>query len=155
MENNNILTCEFCQEVFANLDNLAYHLVYNHANDLSEDLAFKNNEVSNDLQNRVNDSKVQGNNEYDSSEKIFQAEELSTRIRSKHVDINSAQNVQKNFKCDFCGKSFSLKAQFKTHIHTVHEGHKNHKCELCGKSFSQSSNLNQHIHKIHRGHKNH
>ena len=88
MENNNIQTCEFCRVVFSNLDDLAYHLVYDHANDLSEEnLAFKNNEVSNELQNYVNDPKVQREN-----------------------------------TCDYCGKSFSLRAQLKTHIHTVHEG---------------------------------
>ena len=44
MENNKLQICEFCQEVFSNLDDLAYHLVYDHANDLREEnLAFRIN----------------------------------------------------------------------------------------------------------------
>ena len=34
MENNKIQNCEFCQEVFGSLDDLANHLVYDHANNL-------------------------------------------------------------------------------------------------------------------------
>ena len=154
MENNKLQICEFCQEVFSNLDDLAYHLVYDHANDLSEEnLAFKNNQGSNYLQNHVNDQKVQENNKCDSGENIFQARELSRHIRSEHVDINSTQKVKKNLKCDYCGKSFSLKAQLKTHIHTVHEGYKKYECESCLKSFSQKGHLKKHIRSVHEGHK--
>ena len=37
------------------------------------------------------------------------------------------------YKCEYCGKSYSKARSLKTHIHTVHEGHKDNKCEDYGK----------------------
>ena len=36
----------------------------------------------------------------------------------------------------------------------MHEGHKEYKCEFCGKSFSHSEHVKSHIHTIHKGNKN-
>ena len=44
---------------------------------------------------------------------------------------------------NFCGKSFSQLG--KKHIHIVHEGHKDFKCESCGRSFSLLHHLKRHI----------
>ena len=60
---------------------------------------------------------------------------------------------EKEFKCDFCDKSFLQSISLKSHIHTIHEGHKDYKCESCGKSFSESRRLKKHIHSIQEGHK--
>ena len=66
-----------------------------------------------------------------------------------------ATKIYKDYKCDYCGKSFSQAGNLKKHIHSVHEGCKDHKCESCGKSFSQAGNLKIHIRRVHKGHKYH
>ena len=49
-----------------------------------------------------------------------------------------------------------LGAQYlKKHIHTVHEGNKDYKCESCGKSFTVACNLKKHIYTVHEGRKDH
>ena len=61
--------------------------------------------------------------------------------------------IQKDYKCESCGKSFSKEGNLKRHIHTVHEVDKDFKCGSCGKSFSVTSNLKKHIHTVHEGNK--
>ena len=51
---------------------------------------------------------------------------------------------EKPYKCDVCGKGFSLNHHLQTHIRT-HIGNKPYKCDICGKGFSRNSNLQIHI----------
>ena len=39
----------------------------------------------------------------------------------------------KDYKCEYCSKSFSQPQNLKAHTNIVHEGHKNYKCEYCDK----------------------
>ena len=71
-------------------------------------------------------------------EKISHVSEIHT-VNDWHID----------YKCEFCGKSFSCAQNLKKHIYTVHEGHKDYKCESCGKLFSQAGNLRKHIKRKH------
>ena len=57
------------------------------------------------------------------------------------------------FKCESCGKSFSIARSLRNHIYTVHEDHKDYKCDSCSNSFSSVGYLKAHIHTIHKGHK--
>ena len=53
------------------------------------------------------------------------------------MKLNKSLQHYKNYKCESCGKSFSIAGYLKRHIQIVHEEHKDHKCESCGKSFSK------------------
>ena len=66
---------------------------------------------------------------------------------------NIHAKVQKYFKCESCGKSFSRVRALKTHNDTTHNGHEDFKCEFCGKSSSVARNLKKHIYTIYEGHK--
>ena len=67
---------------------------------------------------------------------------MRKHIRTIHED-------HRDYKCEFCTKSFSRADHLMKHIHSFHKGNKDHKCESCGKSFSTTSYLKQHIHTIH------
>ena len=80
MEKNKIQNCEFCQEVFGSLDDLVNHLVYDHANNLSEEMvSSKQIEPSKELQNNV--QQVQGNKDH----KCAFCGKSFTRSRSTHI----------------------------------------------------------------------
>ena len=56
-----------------------------------------------------------------------------------------------HYKCDSCGKAFSLAGDLKKHINAIHNGQKDHKCDSCGKIFSYADVLKNHINAIHNG----
>ena len=59
--------------------------------------------------------------------------------------------MQKDHKCDCCGKSFSEAGSMNKHINSVHNGQKDYKCDSCGKSLSTAGNLKIHINSVHNG----
>ena len=53
---------------------------------------------------------------------------------------------RKTFKCELCGKIFTIKKRLDTHIYAVHEGKKPFKCDICDYTCSQKSNMKKHVH---------
>lgn len=51
----------------------------------------------------------------------------------------------KPYVCEFCGKGFHQKGNYKNHKLT-HSNEKQYKCETCGKAFHQVYNLTFHMH---------
>ena len=51
--------------------------------------------------------------------------------------------VARRFYCTQCNKNFSLKADLKRHVKSIHEG-RLYKCDVCTKTFNQSGNLKRH-----------
>ena len=98
------------------------------------------------------------------------------------LHIRTVHKGEKNFKCNFCNKTFSQSSgrnthiksvhkkvsyncefcqrifkgsdKLKQHIRFVHEGKKDNKCDLCEKAFVNKENLKKHIQNIHEGVKN-
>ena len=89
-------------------------------------------------------------------DKVFQTKNLLKNHKTIHgkgnerhlkskMHIHRIPDGHKDYKCEFCGKSFSEGGKLKKHILTIHEGHKDYRCESCGKSFSQAGALKKHI----------
>ena len=66
--------------------------------------------------------------------KICCQEKKMAKNLKKH--INTIHLGHKDYKCEFCGKSFSEAGSFKRHIQNKHDLCKDKKCDICSKSFS-------------------
>ena len=61
----------------------------------------------------------------------------------------STSNSEKQFKCDFCDKTFTQRRNQRAHIRTVHEKLKPFQCTHCGLTANRKFNLLSHIKKMH------
>ena len=59
------------------------------------------------------------------------------------------QQREKQFKCDFCDKTFTQRRNQRAHIRTVHEKLKPFQCTHCGLTANRKFNLLSHIKKMH------
>ena len=131
MENDKNQNCEFCQESFGGLNELAKHLVYDHANYSSEDI-----KPSNKYQNHIKAHKCDG-----CGIQSFNARALKIHVKNceksfsrLHHLKNHIKGIHKNevkVKCDYCKKFFTASDPLKDHIKNVHEGQYKYECD-CG-----------------------
>ncbi|XP_015783927.1 zinc finger and BTB domain-containing protein 24 [Tetranychus urticae] len=55
------------------------------------------------------------------------------------------QTGERAFRCQTCGKGFTLKGNLKTHVRSVHSDEKPYVCGICGRDFSLKGNMNTHM----------
>lgn len=77
---------------------------------------------------------------------------LANHIRLLHVEFNrkSDENStakKKEFRCEYCGKSYAIKYTFEQHVRTHTEGRP--KCPECGATFASAFSLFRHRAKSH------
>ena len=63
---------------------------------------------------------------------------------------NDHAGDEMNYRCEFCGKTYNIKRNFKDHMRIVHDKQKVF-CDQCEKSFSNQGHLNSHIKTKHEG----
>ena len=99
-EVDNLKKCEFCPVVFSNLDDLANHLVYGHAD------SFKiEPEIYEEVEPNAG-NQVQRNQEDHNSE--FWGKSFSrTDHKKTHINIHSIHEANKDYRCESCGTYFS------------------------------------------------
>lgn len=75
---------------------------------------------------------------------------LANHIRLLHVEKDPGENSttkRKEFKCEYCGKSYAIKYTFDQHVKTHTEGRP--KCPECGSTFASAFSLFRHRAKNH------
>ena len=69
---------------------------------------------------------------------------------NNHAPPNNPRvQSEKQFKCDFCDKTFTQRRNQRAHIRTVHEKLKPFQCTHCGLTANRKFNLLSHIKKMH------
>ena len=54
------------------------------------------------------------------------------------------KEMDKKTQCDICDQTFSHKADFKTHVQTIHGSIERFKCDNCPKSYTRQEHLKFH-----------
>ena len=76
-------------------------------------------------------------------DKMIVAAHFSGHMKDVHSFLDS--NMNKQFKCDLCTKSFSRKDIFETHVKSHNKPIQEFSCDVCEKVFEQKRYLKAHV----------
>ena len=163
MENDENQNCEFCQESFGGLNELAKHLVYDHANYSSEDIKPSNKHQNHIKAHKCDGCGIQSFNaralkiHVKNCEKTFsRLHHLKNHIKGIHKNevkdhIKNVHEKIMKYKCEFdeCDKSYTNGVNLTEHVAKFHGKYQEFKCDLCIRSFINSRYLKRHKETIH------
>ncbi|RWS29406.1 zinc finger protein 658B-like protein [Leptotrombidium deliense] len=78
--------------------------------------------------------------------KVFRYAAARVRRHIATVHFN-----EKNFTCDYCGKSYTQKPTLMDHIEAVHINVRCYRCDICGNMYTTKSYLQMHVTRVHDG----
>ena len=124
-------TCPTCNKSFTRRDNLQIHM-----NNVHGDSEKPNNTVGSAATSDASESAIEVN---DTRPSLFD-----------HFDncSLSSEEIEDDFKCDKCDRSFTLKRNLTRHLST-HKKIK-HKCVKCNKSSTRRDSMKRHMHSKHK-----
>ena len=65
------------------------------------------------------------------------------------LDYVKTAGPKKGFNCEYCGATFTQKANYEGHVKTAHEKREDFECEHCGKKWATHLKLKNHIWQAH------
>ena len=68
----------------------------------------------------------------------------------QHIEV--IHEGKREFKCNYCEKTFTSKSNLQIHEGALHTGVLPYKCDFCNKMFARKSQLSNHKENQHPGH---
>lgn len=83
-----------------------------------------------------------------SRDSMFESEDSNSVAKDNDgfmkIETKEENDIDRPFKCEYCGKCFRKNGTLQTHIRT-HTGEKPYHCDLCNKNFAQIGHLTEHL----------
>ena len=138
MENDENQNCEFCQESFGGLNELAKHLVYDHANYSSEDIKPSNKHQNHIKAHKCDECGIHSFNARALKIHVKNCEKSFSKLH--HYHIKGIHKNEVKVKCDYSKKFFTASDPLKDHINNVHAKSKSIYVMIVGKRIPQNEN---------------
>uniref|UniRef100_A0A0X3PMA0 C2H2-type domain-containing protein n=1 Tax=Schistocephalus solidus TaxID=70667 RepID=A0A0X3PMA0_SCHSO len=140
------LTCEACDDVFAEIGSLKRHMdsMHPHLRGYTCKICGKICSKLRSLQNHI-DAVHKKLRKY-TCEFCGKAFAWKTSLKN-HVNV-----IHRSVRisvCETCGKAFTHSGSLKDHMDVVHKKIRKYTCQLCDKSFGWKGDLNNHVNGIH------